>query len=52
MVVLVVVMLKSNKEQGTRKEFKNIYMRIKENSIPPCRAGTLAHVHMENFHLT
>ena len=25
---------------------------IKENSILPCRAGPLAHVHMENFHLT
>ena len=24
---------------------------IKENSIPPCRAGPLAPVHMENFHL-
>ena len=24
---------------------------IKENSIPPCQAGPLASVHMENFHL-
>ena len=25
---------------------------IKENAIPPCRASPLAHVYMENFHLT
>ena len=25
---------------------------IKENAIPPCRAGSLACVHMESFHLT
>ena len=24
---------------------------IKENSIPPCRAGAVARVHMEKFHL-
>ena len=27
-------------------------MRFKETSIPPCRAGPPAHVHMTNFHLT
>ena len=25
---------------------------IEENSSPTCRAGPLARVHMENFHLT
>ena len=34
------------------KEFQNIRMRFKEKSIPPCRAGPTAHVHMTNFHLT
>ena len=27
-------------------------MGFKETSIPPCRAGPPAHVHMTNFHLT
>ena len=27
-------------------------MRFKEKSIPPCRAGPPAHVHLTNFHLT
>ena len=31
---------------------KNKTKLIIENSIPPCRAGPLARVHMENFHLT
>ena len=49
MVVFVVAMLKSNLE-GIPKQ--KIYMRIKESSIPPCRAGPLAFVYKENFHLT
>ena len=47
LVVLVVASLKSNLEI-----FQNIRMRFKENSIPPCRAGPPAHVHIINFHLT
>ena len=31
---------------------KNKTKLIKENCIPSCRAGPLARVHMENFHLT
>ena len=30
---------------------QNMHMRIKENSIPHCRASPLARVHMKNFHL-
>ena len=30
---------------------KNKTKLIKENSILPCRAGPLEHVHIENFHL-
>ena len=48
-VVFVVAMLKSNLKRIPKQ---NIYMRIKENSDPPCRAGPLARVHMEIFHLT
>ena len=39
--------LKSNLER-----IPKIRMRFKEKSIPPCRAGPPAHVHMTNFHLT
>ena len=49
MVVLIVVMLESNLELIP---MQIIYMRIKENSIPTCRAGPLARVHVENFYLT
>ena len=31
---------------------RNIYMPITENSVPPCRAGPPARVHMKNIHLT
>ena len=47
LVVLVVAILKSNLER-----IPKIRMRFKEKSIPPCRAGPPAHVHMTNFHLT
>ena len=47
LVVLVVAILKSNLER-----IPKIRMRFKETSIPPCRAGLPAHVHMTNFHLT
>ena len=46
-VTFVVAMLKSNLEKNPKP---NIYMRIKENSIPPCLASQLARVHIENFH--
>ena len=46
MVVFVVAMLKWNLERIPKQ---NIYMRNKENSIPPCRAGQLACVHMEKI---
>ena len=49
MVVFVAAMLKSNLERIPKQD---IHIRIKENSIPPCRVGSLARVHMENFHLT
>ena len=47
LVVLVVAILKSNLER-----IPKIRMRFKEKSIPPCRAGPPAHVHMTSFHLT
>ena len=47
LVVLVVAILKSNLER-----IPKIRMRFKEKSIPPCRAGPPAHVHMTNFYLT
>ena len=47
LVVLVVAILKSNLER-----IRKMRMRFKEKSIPPCRAGTPAHVHMTDFHLT
>ena len=47
LVVLVVAILKSNLER-----IPKIRMRFKEKSIPPCRAGPPAHVHMTVFHLT
>ena len=47
LVVLVVAILKSNLERVPK-----IRMRFKEKSIPPCRAGPPAHVHMTSFHLT
>ena len=47
LVVLVVAILKSNLER-----IQKIRMRFKEKSIPPCRAGPPAHLHMTNFHLT
>ena len=47
LVVLVVAILKLNLER-----IPKICMRFKENSIPPCRAGPPAHVHMTNFYLT
>ena len=34
-----------------KQHLKNKTKLIKENSIPPCWAGPLARVHMENFHL-
>ena len=48
MVVFFVSMLESNLERITKQ---NMHMRIKENSIPHCRASPLARVHMKNFHL-
>ena len=47
LVVLVVAILKSNLER-----IPKIRMHFKEKSIPPCRAGPLAHADMKNFHLT
>ena len=46
MVALVVAMLKSDLK---RIPMQIIYMHIKENSIPTCRAGPLARVNMEIF---
>ena len=46
LVVLVVAIFKSNLERIPKAR-----MRFKEKSIPPCRAGPPAHVHMTNFHL-
>ena len=48
MVVFVAAVLKSNLE-GIPKQ--KIYMRIKENSIPPCWAGPLAFVGKFSSHL-
>ena len=45
----MVAMLKPNLE---RIPNQSIYMRIKENSIPPCWADPIARVHVENFNLT
>ena len=47
LVVLVVAILKSNLER-----IRKMRMRFKEKSIPPCRAGPPAHVHMTIFHFT
>ena len=47
LVVLFVAMLKSNLEK-----IPKIRISFKGKSIPPCRAGPPAHVHMTNFHLT
>ena len=47
LVVLVVAILKSNLEGIPKTR-----MRFKEKSIPPCRAGPPAHVHMTNLYLT
>ena len=47
MVVFAVAMLKSNLQRIPKQ---NMYMSVKENVIPSCRAGPLALVHMENFH--
>ena len=49
MVVFVVAMFKSNLERILKK---NIHIRIKENSIPPCRTSPFARVYMESFHFT
>ena len=49
MKVFIVAILKLNLERISRPK---IYMRIKENYIPPCRADPLARVHMGNFHHT
>ena len=46
-VVLAVAILKSNLERILK-----IRMRFEEKSIPPCRAGSPAYVHMTNFHHT
>ena len=48
MVVFFVSMLESNLERITKQIMR---MRIKENSIPHCRASPLARVPMKNFHL-
>ena len=47
--VLVAAVLKSILGRIPKQK---IYMRIKENSIPLCRASPLARNHMESFHLT
>ena len=47
LVVLVVAILKLNLER-----IPKIHMRFKEKSIPPCRAGPPAPVHMTNLYLT
>ena len=47
LVVLVVAILKSNLERIPKHSHA-----LKEKSIPPCRSGLHAHVHMTNFHLT
>ena len=49
MVVFVDAMIKSNSERVSKQD---IYIPTKENSIPSCRTGPLARVHLENFHLT
>ena len=57
-----VISLEKNWSNSLREQWHKAIMQnkcsynkaklIKENSIWPCRAGPLVHVHMENFHLT
>ena len=44
------LLFRTTNSEGIPKQ--NIYMHIKENSIPPCRNGPPEFVQMENFHLT